>query len=148
LDRLPGGNYSKLGLLALLVLLLGYVHIRVRRFEAKTVTRNLLAEIEDPDVKANYARAFQKNSRWYRSVLMRRPAGWGRWTQRRLAKVLEDTNSYIQKLNDMYTSPAGTESSQLQTGLAVEESTQASDGSGGHDAQNIKTANPKDAAES
>jgi hypothetical protein len=65
-----------------------------------------------------------------------------------LAKVLEDTNSYIQKLNDMYTSPAGTESSQLQTGLAVEESTQASDGSGGHDAQNIKTANPKDAAES
>ncbi len=148
LDRLPGGNYSKLGLLALLVLLFGYVHIRVRRFETDTVTRNLLAEIEDPDVKANYARAFQKNIRWYRSVLMRRPAGWGRWTQRRLAKVLEDTNSYIQKLNDMYTSPEGTESSHPQTVLPVEESTQVPDDSGGSDAQNFKTPAPKDAAES
>jgi hypothetical protein len=148
LDRLPGGNYSKLGLLALLVLLLGYVHFRVRRFAAKTVTRNLLAEIKDPDVKANYARAFQKNSCWYRSVLMRRPAGWGRWTQRRLAKVLEDTNSYIQKLNDMYTSPAGTESSQPQTALPVEEPTQVPDISGNPDAESLETPAPKDAAES
>ncbi|NIP55379.1 MAG: dynamin family protein, partial [Phycisphaerae bacterium] len=74
------------------------------------VSRKLLAEVNDPDLQANYARAFKKNSRWYRSLLMRKPAGWGRRARRRLAKVLEDTNTYIQKLNDMYTNPSGSES--------------------------------------
>jgi hypothetical protein len=108
----------------------------------------LLAEIEDPDVKANYARAFQKNSRWYRSVLMRRPAGWGRWTQRRLAKVLEDTNSYIQKLNDMYTSPSGNEDDQPKTGRPAGEKIQALDISGGPYAKSPEAPVPKDTAES
>jgi hypothetical protein len=146
LDRLPGGNYSRLGLLVLLALLFGYVHYRFRRFVSNIVTRNLLAEVKDPDLKTNYARAFQKNSRWYRSVLMRKPAGWGRWTQRRLAKVLEDTNSYIQKLNDMYTSPAGEQSSPPQTVLPVEEPTQAPDSTGGPDTETIEPA-ARDSAE-
>ena len=116
LDNLPGGNYSKLGLLALLVLLFGYVHFWIRRVTANYVSRKLLAEVKDPDLRANYTRTFKKNSRWYRSLLKRSPAGWGRRTQRRLAKVLEDTNTYIQKLNDMYTNPSGSESDHPETG--------------------------------
>ncbi|MGD8304751.1 MAG: dynamin family protein [Desulfobacterales bacterium] len=148
LDRMPGGNYSKLGLLALLVLLIGYAHFAVRRFAANTVTRKLLAEVKNPDWKANYARAFQKNSRWYRSVLMGRPAGWSRRTQRRLAKVLEDTNSYIQKLNDMYTSPAGHKSSPPATALATGQRTQAPDCAGGPDVLPPEPAAPRDTAKS
>jgi hypothetical protein len=127
LDNLPGGNYSKFGLLALLVLLFGYVHFSIRRFSANYVSRKLLAEVKDPDWRANFARAFQKNSRWYRSLLKRNPAGWGRRTRRRLAKVLEDTNTYIQTLNDMYTNPSGTECGPPETKPPVEEQTQAPD---------------------
>jgi hypothetical protein len=64
----------------------------------------------DPAIAAllpNYARAFRKNSRWFRSVLRRNPAGWGRRTARRLAQVAEDAQQYVQKLNDMYTNPSG-----------------------------------------
>ena len=147
LDNLPGGNYSKLGLLALLVLLFGYVHLSIRRVTANYVSRNLLAEVKDPDLRANYTRAFKKNSRWYRSLLKRKPAGWGRRTQRRLTKVLEDTNTYIQKLNDMYTNPSGNESGHPETGPLAEEQTQAPDLSSSSYEKPLETIAPKDATE-
>jgi len=147
LDNLPGGNYSKLGLLALLVLLFGYGHFSIRRLTANYVSRKLLAQVKDPDLQANYARAFQKNSRWYRSLLRRKPVGWGRRTKRRLAKVLEDTNTYIQKLNDMYTNPSGNESGHSQTGPPAEEQTQAPDTSSSPDEEPLETTAPKDTTE-
>jgi hypothetical protein len=147
LDNLPGGNYSKLGLLALLVLLFGYGHFSIRRLTANYVSRKLLAQVKDPDLQANYARAFQKNSRWYRSLLRRKPVGWGRRTKRRLAKVLEDTNTYIQKLNDMYTNPSGNESGHSQTGPPAEEKTQAPDTSSSPDEEPLETTAPKDTTE-
>ena len=147
IDNLPGGNYSKLGLLALLVLLFGYVHFSIRRVTANYVSRHLLAEVKDPDLRANYTRAFKKNSRWYRSLLKRKPAGWGRRTQRRLTKVLEDTNTYIQKLNDMYTNPSGNESGHPKTGPRAEEQTQAHDISSGPHEEPLETTAPKAATE-
>jgi hypothetical protein len=147
LDNLPGGNYSKLGLLALLVLIFGYVHFYIRRFTAGYVSRKLLAEVEDPDLRANYAHAFKKNSRWYRSLLNRKPAGWGRRTRRRLAKVLEDTNTYIQKLNDMYTNPSGGQSEHPETRPPAENEIQALDASGSPNAEPPESAAPKGATE-
>jgi hypothetical protein len=58
---------------------------------------------------------------------MRKPAGWGRRAQRRLAKVLEDTNTYIQKLNDMYTNPSGSQSDQPESEPPAEKQTEAPD---------------------
>jgi hypothetical protein len=55
----------------------------------------------------NYTRAFRKNSAWYQSIFRRQPAGWSKRTRQRLAKILENSNAYIQKLNDMYTNPSG-----------------------------------------
>jgi hypothetical protein len=147
LDNLPGGNYSKIGLLALLVLLVGYVHFWIRRVTANYVSRKVLADIKDPDLRTSYARAFKKNSRWYRILWRRKPAGWGRRTQRRLAKVLENTNTYIQKLNDMYTNPSGSESGHPQTGLLSEKQTQAPDTSGSPNEEPLESTTPKDATE-
>jgi len=147
LDNLPGGNYSRLGLLALLVLLFGYVHFSIRRLTADYVSRKLLADVQDPDLQANYNRAFKKNSRWYRSLLKRKPTGWGRRAQRRLAKVLEDTNTYIQKLNDMYTNPSGNQDGQPEARPLAAEQTQADDTSGSPDGEHLEKAAPKDVTE-
>ncbi len=107
LENLPGGNYTLISLGAVLLLFIGYVHFSVRRWAAKTVTQKMVAEIKDAELHPFYRRVFKKNSRWYRSILNRQPPGWSNRTHRRLAEVLKDTNAYIQKLNDMYTNPAG-----------------------------------------
>ena len=62
---------------------------------------------KDPDLHPNYQRAFRKSSRWWRSLFWPNPAGWGKRTAARLEKVLDDSNAYIQKLNDEYTNPSG-----------------------------------------
>jgi hypothetical protein len=144
---LPGGKYTQLGLLALLVLLFGYVHFSIRRLTANYISRKLLAEFKNSEWQANYARAFQKNSRWYRILLKRNPVGWGRRTKRRLAKVIENTNTYIQKLNDMYTNPSGSESEHPTAGHVAEEKTHAADTPPGLNEEPLETAPPKDATE-
>ncbi|UCE52188.1 MAG: dynamin family protein [Desulfobacterales bacterium] len=107
LDNLPGGSYTLFGIVAVLLLSIGYVHYTIRRWTAKRTTQKLLKEVKDSELQPFYFRAFKKNSSWYRSIFNRQPIGWSKRTHRRLATVLEDTNAYIQKLNDMYTNPAG-----------------------------------------
>ena len=53
------------------------------------------------------SRTIDIDSRWWRSVFWPNPAGWGKRTAARLEKVLDDSNAYIQKLNDEYTNPSG-----------------------------------------
>jgi hypothetical protein len=110
LDLLVANPYIFYGSLVVLLSVLGYAHIRIRRWAAAKVTAKLLAEVEDSDLHPNYRRAFQKNSRWWRSILWPIPAGCGKRTAARLEKVLDDSNAYIQKLNDEYTNPSGRDS--------------------------------------
>jgi hypothetical protein len=97
----------KLSVLAVLLVAVGYVHFSVRRWAAGRVMGRLLAEIKDPDLQANFTRAFRKNSRWWRTMFRRNPVGWGRGSMRCLSRVTDDVNAYIQKLNDEYTNPSG-----------------------------------------
>ena len=101
-------NRYVLSILAgLTVLAIGYIHYRLRRRAAAWVVRRRLAKITDPIAKANYAKAFRKNSSWYRSIYFRRPTGWGRRNRRLLRQLQEGADGYIRKLNDAYTSPSG-----------------------------------------
>jgi hypothetical protein len=111
------------------------------------VSRKLLAEFKNSEWQANYSRAFQKNSRWYRSLLKRKPAGWGRRTKRRLAKVIEDTNTYIQKLNDMYTNPSGSQSDHPESEPQAEEQTEAPDITSDPEVESPEKIAPEDATE-
>jgi hypothetical protein len=67
----------------------------------------MAADPKVSDFLPNYMRAWHKNSRWFRSIFRRHPAGWGRRTARSLKLVVEDSQRYVQKLNDMYTNPSG-----------------------------------------
>ena len=40
--------------------------------------RGLAADLNARDAQPNYLSAFRKNSRWFRSIFRRHPAGWGR----------------------------------------------------------------------
>ena len=106
-DSINKNNYIKYGSAVLILVIAGYAHIRIRRWAAHKVINKLLVQIKDSDLHANYKLAFRKSSRWWRSIFLPNPAGWGRRTSARLEKVLEDSNAYIQKLNDEYTNPSG-----------------------------------------
>ena len=107
LDLVILNQYTFYGTIAILLIIVGYVHFSIRRWAAKKVSARLLAEVKDPDLHPNYKRAFRKSSRWWRSLFWPNPAGWGKRTAARLEKVLDDSNAYIQKLNDEYTNPSG-----------------------------------------
>lgn len=136
LDLVRLNQYTFYGSLVILLAVVGFVHFSIRRWAAKKVSAKLLAEVKDPDLRPNYQRAFHKNSRWWRSILWPNPAGWGKRTADRLEKVLDDSNAYIQKLNDEYTNPSGQDKIETSVALQAEEETlrpdfsQAASGSG------------------
>ncbi len=115
LDLVVINDYTFFGTIAILLAIVGYVHFRIRRWAAKKISSRLLTEVKDPDLHPNYQRAFRKSSRWWRSLFWPNPAGWGKRTAARLEKVLDDSNAYIQKLNDEYTNPSGRD--QVATGI-------------------------------
>jgi hypothetical protein len=106
-DRLTPNAYLAFGILVGLLVIAGYAHFGLRNWTAQKVIKKLLTEVNNSDLKINYTQAFRKSSRWSRSLIFRKPSGWGRRTLMRLEKVLEDSNAYIQKLNNTYTNPSG-----------------------------------------
>ena len=95
-----------LGLTILLVILLGgivAVHFWVRKFSAQLVAKRLRRD----EVVGDLAQAFINNTRWWRSMLVNKLKGWGPISARRLEKVREDADIFVQELNDRYTDPSG-----------------------------------------
>ncbi len=127
LDLMTRNHYSLYGTLAILLAIVGYLHIRLRRWAAKNASSKLLAEVKNTDLHPNYQRAFCKNSRWWRSIFWPHPAGWGKRTAAGLEKVLDDSNAYIQRLNDEYTNPSGRDKTEQSIGLQEPAEMQRSD---------------------
>jgi hypothetical protein len=121
-DLITQNNYVKYGVIGILLIAAGYAHFSIRRWSANKIIPKLLVEVKNPELHPNYQRAFRKSSRWWRSLFLPNPAGWGKGTAARLEKVLDDSNAYIQKLNDEYTNPSGEDK------IAAEYGRQASGG--------------------
>jgi len=111
--KLPFGSllaeygFLRFGLILMLLLAAGYVHYKIRLQAADRVGRRLLGGINDPHLRRNYARAFRKNSGWWRSIFQRRPVGWGQQNRDILAKVFNNANDAIRNLNDTFANPSG-----------------------------------------
>ena len=67
----------------------------------------MAAEAAKEDLHGDLTNAFAHNTRFWRSIFARSPAGWGAGAKRRLHKVRQDSNLYIQTLNDRFTNPSG-----------------------------------------
>jgi hypothetical protein len=111
--RLPFWSYLsnypviRLFFLSLLAAAIGYVHLAIRRWTGLRIARRLAAAPIAAEFAPNYVRAFQKNIRWFRSIFRRYPTGWGKRTAHSLAQVSDDSQLYVQQLNDMYANPSG-----------------------------------------
>ena len=92
--------------LAAYVIWLG-IHYGVRHLAAKTLKGYARKLGKELDIRGDLAAAFQANTRPWRSIFSRKPAGWGRRSQRRVQQVIEDVDRYVQNLNDNFTNPSG-----------------------------------------
>lgn len=94
-------------LLAFTIAVLGFLHFRVRWFAARRVVRLITKRFAPGMERERMIRAFLNNTRPWRSIFSRKPAGWNRRNEKRLHTVIAEANQYVQTLNDTFTDPSG-----------------------------------------
>lgn len=90
------------------------IHVGVRRLAGASVVHRLRKVADGLDLKGDLIAAFRKNTGAFHSIFSRAPAGWGRGSRKLLHKVIDDTDNYVQTLNDTYTNPSGGDTLKLQ----------------------------------
>lgn len=99
---------TSLIILAVIVLVLAYIHFFVRRLIANKTLSKLSDELgNDHDTYKQYANAFNKNTVFYRPMMFKTPSGWHEVTQQTVDEVINEANDYIRALNDQFTNPSG-----------------------------------------
>ena len=107
LDGIVSTPWLAVLVVALMAAGAGYLHYLVRRLSARLIARRIARNPDLDDVRAWAARAFDHNTRAWRTVTTASPAGWGRSSRRRLAEVAADADRFVQRLNDRFTDPSG-----------------------------------------
>ena len=86
-------------------------HFMMRGKAASDILSRLKIESDDrleTELAEMLPHSFRKSTRYWRSIFLKDPAGWGSRSRRRLDEVIAESNTYVQRLNDQYTDPSGT----------------------------------------
>ena len=102
-----------LGGLLLIVIVIA-VHFGMRSLAAKSLLRSLRKEADSIGLRGDLVAAFLRNTKPWRSIFARSPAGWGKGARKKLHQVILSTDSYIQTLNDSFTNPSGEDLASVQ----------------------------------
>ncbi len=102
-------NNPTLGLIAgtAALLIVFVIHHGVRSLARKSVAWSLRKAAKASRVRGDLIAAFKRSSAPWRSIFSKKPAGWSRRTRSRLHEVIEQTDDYVQTLNNRFTNPAG-----------------------------------------
>jgi hypothetical protein len=96
--------WGVVAVIAALAAVLLPIHFFIRAVAARQIRRTLP---EDPQDGERISRAFQANTRCWRSIFERNPRGWNWLNRRRLRRVVAESNRHVQSLNDNFTDPSG-----------------------------------------
>jgi GTPase SAR1 family protein len=80
-----------------------WLHFLFRKWHAKIISAGLKRKKKD----ASVIKAFNKNTHFTHSLFRTRPLGWGGGARRKLNKIREAADSFVQTLNDRFTDPSG-----------------------------------------
>ena len=89
------------GAIAAAIVLVWSVHSRIRRLAAKFVRRRLSAEAKN-GLGLDLVAGFDHSVRGVRSLLNKRPAGFGSGLEASLKRVAARSDAYVQRLNDYH----------------------------------------------
>jgi len=114
LDRFEVGSFSFYAALAGTAIIGLSIHFLVRNLAARSLERQVKERAGALNVRGSLLAAFRRSTRPWRSVFLSSPAGWGRSSRKKVEQVLQDTDDYIQTLNDEFTNPSGESLSEVQ----------------------------------
>lgn len=83
------------------------VHFLSRNLAAMSLTGAVHKAAAAIDNRLDLVSAFRKSTGFIYSIFLGRAAGWGPLTRRRLSQIRQNTDNYVQKLNDRFTNPSG-----------------------------------------
>ncbi|WP_130472432.1 dynamin family protein, partial [Candidatus Magnetaquicoccus inordinatus] len=83
------------------------IHVLVRKWTARFLGKSLLKEVETPELREYMRKGFVRNTGPLASIFRKQPVGWGRLALMKLMRVLKNSDSYVQNLNDQFTNPSG-----------------------------------------
>lgn len=92
-------------------------HFKIRQFFARRIAASLSDRFGDVDL--DLRAAFLKNTRFFRSIFAKQPAGWGGRARRAIFAIREATAVHVQRVNDLYTDPAGRRARETAPGPAA-----------------------------
>ncbi|MFT5448210.1 MAG: hypothetical protein ACI9DC_003391 [Gammaproteobacteria bacterium] len=90
-----------------IALVLFSIHIGLRGIAAQSVVNRLERLKSLGDATDWVVRAFKRNATVWRPLFGRDPVGLGLGVRRRLARVLNDADQYVQSLNNRFADPSG-----------------------------------------
>ena len=93
--------------LAAMAMVLIYLHFKIRKQAARRVTGLIKTDFAPGLECERLCHAFHYNTRGWRSIFTTNPAGWGKFTRKRLRRIIAEADDYIQNLNDTFTDPSG-----------------------------------------
>ena len=88
------------------LILLG-IHFAIRRMVAGSMMHKIRKQSQELGIRGSLANAFKRSTVAWRSIFHTTPAGWNRRSRKHLSKVLQDSDDYVQTLNDRFTNPSG-----------------------------------------
>lgn len=92
--------------IAIPLLIAGTVHFLMR----EKLALRIAGQLSEEAPYGNLSAAFIKSTKFWRSIFLSSPAGWGGRARRRLDSIRDATDQFVQQLNDRFTSPSGDKS--------------------------------------
>ena len=78
-------------------------HFTMRRY----VAQKLASKLSDDTSVGSVRRAFIKSTRFFRSLFLTQPSGWGMRSRSQLESIRAEASQLVQTLNDRFTNPSG-----------------------------------------
>jgi len=98
---------------AVVIVLVG-THFLIRGLAARSMSGRLRKAAKKLGIRGDLLNAFRRNTRPWRSIFATTPVGWGRRAKKRLKQVIENSDTYVQTLNDRFTNPSGEDLATVQ----------------------------------
>jgi hypothetical protein len=85
----------------------------MRSLAAKSLGHAVKIAAELYGSRLDLATAFKKSTGFLHSIFARNPAGWSSFVRKRLHRVRQKSDTFVQKLNDSFANPSGSDPNEI-----------------------------------
>jgi hypothetical protein len=110
-----GDTLLDISLTAIIVLaIVAGIHFLMRSLAAKSLGHAVKIAAELYGNRLDLTTAFKKSTGFLHSVFSKNPAGWSSFTRKRLHRVRQKSDTFVQKLNDSFANPSGSDPGEIR----------------------------------